>query len=84
MGQCTRHACVIGQYASFARAVRGQLHLNGIIFLCISIDQNKQNCCFYSPNIKLDCYFFSDFVIGLINCEQDFLRSNSACNRTRD
>ena len=37
------HACVIGQYASFTRAVVGHLHLNGFLFQCISIDHKKKN-----------------------------------------
>ena len=38
-----RHDCVIGQYASFMRAVIGQLHLDGFLFSCISIDKKKKN-----------------------------------------
>ena len=65
----THHACVIGQYASFACAgVVGQLHLNGFLFSCISIDKKQTELLLLiAKTFKLDGYFFSDFVIVLIN-----------------
>ena len=65
----TRHACVIVQHASFARAVVGQLHLNGVLFSCISIDKKQTELLFFnSPkHLNLKVTFFSDFVIALIN-----------------
>ena len=45
-----RHTCVFGQYASFARAVEGQLHLNGFLFSCISTDKTNGTVVFISLN----------------------------------
>ena len=65
---------MIGQYASFARAVVGQLHLNGFLFSCILIDKKQTELLFlFAKTFKLDDYFFSDFVIVLINWELDFV-----------
>ena len=42
IGQLTLHASVIGQYASFTRAVMGQLHLKGVpIFM--PLNRSKTN-----------------------------------------
>ena len=64
----TRHASVIGQYASLACAVIRQLHLNGFLFSCILIDKKQTELLFLlAKTLKLDAYFLSDIVIVLIN-----------------
>ena len=51
----TRQACVIGQYASFARTVVGQLHLNGLLSSCILIDKKQTELLFFlAKTFKLD------------------------------
>ena len=60
----TCHACVIGQYASFARAVVGQLHMNGFLFSSISIDKKQMELLFlFAKTFKLDGYFFSQILL---------------------
>ena len=55
-------------YVLFVHVVVGQLHLNGFLFSCFSIDKKQTELLFlFAKTFKLEGYFFSDFVIVFIN-----------------
>ena len=55
------HACVTN-FTSFMRTVKGQLHLNGILFHASRSIKNKLHCCFYSAkHFKSTVAFFLRF-----------------------
>ena len=63
------HTFEIGQYASFTRALIGQLHFNGFLFSCISIDKIDQTngtvvLNVFTKTLELDGYFFLRFCYG--------------------
>ena len=65
IGQFTRHACVIGQYASFARAVR-TVALEWVPnFMHLASLQRQLNCYFYSLKHLTDGYLFPQILLEL-------------------
>ena len=69
MGQLTRHSRVRGQNVSCAHAVVS--HLAGLPV-------------FFMKMYRRCLVSLSNFVIVLINWQQDFVSSNSVCNYSRD